>query len=117
MLVLSPFSRGGHVASGTFDHTSQLRFLEERFDISVPNISEWRRRTVGDLTGTLRMGDSRLSLPVLPPTADDSAAYLASFGCDNTDFLGIDGAQAPYPQPDPQVMPSQERAASRATAP
>ena len=33
MLVLSPFSRGGHVASEVFDHTSQLRFLEERFGV------------------------------------------------------------------------------------
>ncbi len=36
MLVLSPFSRGGHVASGVFDHTSQLRFLEERFGVRAP---------------------------------------------------------------------------------
>src|SRR5204863_4315204 len=28
MLVISPFSRGGFVSSGTFDHTSTLRFLE-----------------------------------------------------------------------------------------
>ena len=32
MTVISPFSRGGHVAS-VFDHTSQLRFLEERFGV------------------------------------------------------------------------------------
>ena len=39
MLVISPFSRGGHVASEIFDHTSQLRFLEERFGVRAPNIS------------------------------------------------------------------------------
>src|SRR5580698_3661356 len=33
MLVISPFSRGGYVASGVFDHTSQLRFLEARFGV------------------------------------------------------------------------------------
>ena len=53
MLVLSPFSRGGHVASEVFDHTSQLRFLEERFGVKAPNISAWRRQTAGDLTSTL----------------------------------------------------------------
>ena len=53
MLVLSPFSRGGHVASEVFDHTSQLRFLEERFGVKAPNISAWRRHTAGDLTSTL----------------------------------------------------------------
>ncbi len=53
MLVLSPFSRGGHVASEVFDHTSQLRFLEERFGVKAPNISAWRRHTAGDLTSAL----------------------------------------------------------------
>ena len=47
MLVLSPFSRGGHVASQVFDHTSQLRFLEERFGVKAPNISAWRRKDGG----------------------------------------------------------------------
>ena len=55
MLVLSPFSRGGHVASEVFDHTSQLRFLEERFGVRAPNISAWRRRHAGDLTSALHM--------------------------------------------------------------
>ena len=45
MLVVSPFSRGGYVCSDVFDHTSQLRFLEERFGVRAPNISAWRRRT------------------------------------------------------------------------
>ena len=50
MLVISPFSRGGHVNSDTFDHTSLLRFLETRFGVEVPNLSEWRRNAVSDLT-------------------------------------------------------------------
>ncbi len=50
LLVISPFSRGGHVASQVFDHTSQMRFLEERFGVRAPNISAWRRKTAGDLT-------------------------------------------------------------------
>jgi len=28
--VAAPFSRGGYVCSGTFDHTSLLRFIEKR---------------------------------------------------------------------------------------
>jgi phospholipase C len=51
MLVVSPFSRGGLVSSDTFDHTSMLRFLETRFGVEVPNLSAWRRRVTGDLTG------------------------------------------------------------------
>src|SRR6202790_3748001 len=39
MLIVSPFSRGGFVSSGLFDHTSVLRFLETRFGAEVPNLS------------------------------------------------------------------------------
>ena len=51
MLVVSPFTRGGLVSSETYDHTSTLRFLETRFGVEVPNLSDWRRETTGDLTG------------------------------------------------------------------
>jgi phospholipase C len=50
MLIMSPFTRGGFLCSDTFDHTSILRFLESRFGVEVPNLSEWRRATTGDLT-------------------------------------------------------------------
>ncbi len=50
MLVVSPFTRGGLVCPDVFDHTSTLRFLETRFGVEVPNLSEWRRETCGDLT-------------------------------------------------------------------
>jgi phospholipase C len=53
MLVVSPFSRGGLVCTDTFDHTSMLRFIETRFGVEVPNLSAWRRRATGDLTGAL----------------------------------------------------------------
>jgi phospholipase C len=57
MLVISPWSRGGWVASQTFDHTSVIRFCETLFGVRQPTISAWRRRTVGDLTSTLRFQD------------------------------------------------------------
>ena len=47
---LSPYARGGFLCSETFDHTSLLRFLETRFGVEVPNLSEWRRQNTGDLT-------------------------------------------------------------------
>jgi phospholipase C len=65
MLVASPFSRGGFVYSGVVDHTSTLRFLETRFGVVAPNISAWRRATVGDLTGALNVTRNN-SLPTLP---------------------------------------------------
>src|ERR1019366_3026441 len=72
MLVISPFSRGGHVFSETSDHTSQLRFLEARFGVTVPNLSTWRRGTTSDLTGSLHLGASVGELPPLPATALDA---------------------------------------------
>jgi phospholipase C len=50
LLVLSPWSRGGNVCSEVFDHTSIIRFLEQRFGVMEPNISAWRRNVCGDLT-------------------------------------------------------------------
>ncbi|EPF71387.1 phosphocholine-specific phospholipase C [Acinetobacter rudis] len=53
MLVISPWSRGGWVNSQVFDHTSVLRFLEQRFGIEETNISPFRRAVCGDLTSAL----------------------------------------------------------------
>jgi phospholipase C len=66
MLVLSPFSRGGHIASDVFDHTSQLKLIGRRFGVEVPNVSAWRGATVGDLTSTLFRSPHNTSLPKLP---------------------------------------------------
>ncbi|HMK63126.1 MAG TPA: alkaline phosphatase family protein, partial [Acidimicrobiales bacterium] len=63
LLVVSPFSRGGYVCSDLFDHTSQLRFLEERFGVVAPNLSAWRRRTAGDLTSAMDATRSDMSVP------------------------------------------------------
>ena len=68
MLVISPFSRGGHIASEVFDHTSQLQLVSKRFGVEVPNVSAWRRRTVGDLTSTMFHGKKDTPVPELPAT-------------------------------------------------
>jgi phospholipase C len=68
MLIVSPFSRGGLVSSDLFDHTSVLRFLETRFGAEVPNLSAWRRATVGDLTSALNFKKPDQSIPNLPST-------------------------------------------------
>jgi len=65
-IVVSPFSRGGHVNSDVYDHTSLLRFLETRFGVEIPNLSDWRRRTVSDLTSTLNFDRPRRQVPKLP---------------------------------------------------
>ncbi|WP_327295671.1 MULTISPECIES: alkaline phosphatase family protein [unclassified Streptomyces] len=58
MLLVSPWTRGGHVASEVFDHTSTIRFLETWAahlgkPFTCPNISDWRRSIAGDLTSAL----------------------------------------------------------------
>jgi phospholipase C len=80
MLVLSPWSRGGWVNSQVFDHTSVIRFMEQRFGVLEPNISPWRRAVCGDLTSTLDFTRPvRSALQPLPPTAERArrAAALA----------------------------------------
>ena len=69
MLVISPWSRGGWVNSQVFDHTSVIRFIEQRFRVMEPNISQWRRAVCGDLTSTLDFAhpDAK-ALPTMPPT-------------------------------------------------
>jgi phospholipase C len=66
MLVISPFSRGGFVASQTFDHTSTLKLLAARFaaeGVHVPNISAWRDHTVGDMTSAFNFARVNPSVP------------------------------------------------------
>lgn len=70
MLVISPWSRGGWVNSQVFDHTSVIRFMEQRFGVMEPNISAWRRAVCGDLTSTLDFArPNHAPLPTLPATA------------------------------------------------
>jgi phospholipase C len=108
MLVVSPFSRGGHIASDVFDHTSQLRFLEARFGVRAPNLTAWRRQAAGDLTSTLHMQSNDVSAPVLPSTSNDLSANVMAEGCTEGDILEIDDNQPNYPIPMPQVMARQE---------
>lgn len=66
MIVVSPFSRGGFVSSDLFDHTSVLLFLEALFGAEVPNLSAWRRSTVGDMTSAFNFKAVDQSIPSLP---------------------------------------------------
>jgi len=64
-VIVSPWTAGGWVASERFDHTSVLRFLGKFTGVEEPNISQWRRRTFGDLTSAFRFQDAR-PFPALP---------------------------------------------------
>jgi phospholipase C len=101
MLVISPFSRGGFVSSDLFDHTSLLRFLETRFGAEVPNLSAWRRATVGDLTSAFNFAKPDQSIPALPATVPAIQQVLSQ-------CLASLAGTTPYPLPSPQAIPLQE---------
>src|ERR1019366_8704891 len=104
MIVISPWSRGGWVNSETFEHTSLLRFLEERFDVKVPNLTAWRRSAVGDLTSTLGFTSPNNSAAKLPATELDLGT-----GCPTSTNLNPAFAPAePVNVPASQQMPTQE---------
>lgn len=69
MYVVSPWSKGGWVNSETFDHTSVGRFLEQRFDVTIPAISPWHRAICGDLTSCFDFSlEGDRAFPPLPDT-------------------------------------------------
>ncbi len=66
-VIVSPWTVGGFVCHDTFDHTSVTRLLELVTGVVNPNITQWRRQTVGDFTsalGTFPFG----RVPRLPDT-------------------------------------------------
>ena len=106
-LVVSPFSRGGHLCSDVFDHTSLLRFIETRFGVEVPNLSAWRRSVTGDMTSALslaRRPDTQV--PPLPEASlgDVKVAEQAVLNA----IAGSFDAGIPYPIPKTNSMPAQE---------
>jgi phospholipase C len=74
-IIVSPWTVGGWAAGEPFDHTSCLRFLERLTGVEEPNISQWRRRTFGDLTsalGTEQSATGRRHRTFLAPTLASS---------------------------------------------
>ena len=102
MLIISPFTRGGFISSDLFDHTSLLRFLETRFGAEVPNLSAWRRATVGDMTSAFNFTKPDTSIPPLPPTV----AATSSPSSPNAPTTSPDLQASPFPVT--QTMPTQE---------
>jgi phospholipase C len=67
-LIVSPWTQGGWIASETFDHTSVLQFLETFTGVTIPNISQWRRETFGDLTSAFGFAEFPSAVHRLPGT-------------------------------------------------
>lgn len=107
-LVISPFSRGGRVDSTVYDHTSQLRLIETRFGVRVPNLPEgcWRRQTTGDMTNAFDFNTFDPSRPKLGTPLLQAIPKLPQ--CVPNVVTGTLNMGRPYPVPYPQTMPVQE---------
>jgi phospholipase C len=90
-IIISPWTRGGFVCSQVFDHSSILRFLETWTGVVEPNISAWRRKVCGDLTGAFDFANPDYTYPTLPVPSARSC------------LIGVTPAV-----PSPQAVPVQE---------
>ncbi|BCI92710.1 hypothetical protein NIIDMKKI_79160 [Mycobacterium kansasii] len=115
-MVISPYSRSGLMVHDTFDHTSQLRLLETRFGVPVPNLTPWRRSVTGDMTSTFNF-----AIPPNPSRPNLGRPGLQALKalpqCVPNAILGgtleLPSVAIPYKVPYPQVMPPGNLAQSR----
>ncbi|MFE2443185.1 alkaline phosphatase family protein [Streptomyces melanosporofaciens] len=110
MLLVSPWTRGGYVASEVFDHTSTIKFLETWAahlgkPFRCPNISDWRRSIAGDLTSAVDFAHPQ---PGPATFADPVAEQRQSIAADHM-----------KPRPltfHPHAVISEDRASGKVTA-
>ncbi|MET7644232.1 phosphocholine-specific phospholipase C [Streptomyces sp. NPDC005426] len=102
MLVVSPWSTGGFACSEVFDHTSVIRFMEQRFGVREPNISPWRRAVCGDLTSAFDF--SRTDTPAVPLPSTD--AYEPPDRDRHPDYVPAPPAAGSVPQQEKGARPT-----------
>ena len=98
-IVVSPWTTGGWVTSEPFDHTSVLQFLERFTGVREPNITDWRRRTFGDMTSVFRFNQADDQPPVLPGTR--SELNLAKYTSTHLPRPQLPGAVQKMPKQEP----------------
>ncbi|HXJ00083.1 MAG TPA: phospholipase C, phosphocholine-specific [Micropepsaceae bacterium] len=97
MIVISPWSKGGWVCSQTFDHTSLIQFIEQRFGVMEPQIPAWRRAVCGDLTAAFDFATPNAVLPNLPKTN----AYAPKDYLIHPDYHPVPPAHQTLPKQEP----------------
>jgi phospholipase C len=106
MLVVSPWSKGGYVCSELFDHTSVIRFIEQRFgaqnNLGEANISPWRRAVCGDLTSAFNFSNPNDAFPKLPSTS----GYVPPDQNRHPDYVPLPPAVQAVPKQEPGVRPA-----------
>jgi phospholipase C len=102
MIVISPWSKGGWVNSEVFDHTSVVRFIEQRFGVEEPNITPWRRAVCGDLTSAFDFKAPNHAVVSLPSTV----AYLPPDNQRYPDYKPASPVEQAMPVQEPGVRPA-----------
>jgi phospholipase C len=102
MIVISPWSKGGWVDSEVFDHTSLIRFIEQRFGVREPNITKWRRAVAGDLTSAFNFASPDDGVVPLPPTDGYAPPDLVR----HPDYVPAPPAQGALPKQERGVRPA-----------
>lgn len=106
MIVISPWSKGGWVNSQVFDHTSLIRFIENRFSSSLlveTNITPWRRAVAGDLTSAFDFHSPNSLNEIHLPGTDGDKPLSCSF---YPDFNVVPPANQTMPKQEPGVRPA-----------
>jgi phospholipase C len=108
-VIVSPWTVGGFVCHDTFDHTSVTRLLEQVTGVVNPNITAWRRQTVGDFTSALGTVPDR-RFPRLPGTTKELELAEQQV----TDFVlpPIPGADQTFPVQPPGRKPVRQTPAA-----
>ncbi|WP_432259042.1 phosphocholine-specific phospholipase C [Cupriavidus sp. TMH.W2] len=106
MIVVSPWSKGGWVCSEVFDHTSIIRFIEQRFgrqhSLAESNITRWRRAICGDLTAAFDFASPNDAFPALPGTG----AYVPPDQKRHPDYVPLPPAVQAVPKQEPGTRPA-----------
>jgi len=106
MIVVSPWSKGGWVNSEVFDHTSLIKFMEQRFGggerVRETNITPWRRAVVGDLTSAFDFRRPNHEPFKLPSTAE----FVPADNLRHPSYKPPVPAQQSVPPQEPGVRPA-----------
>ena len=76
-----------------------LQFLENLTGVREPNITEWRRKTFGDLKSTYLFVDATAKPPVLPSTS--GLVSFARFGASSLPKPDLPAAEQQMPKQEP----------------
>ncbi|KAF3403372.1 Non-hemolytic phospholipase C [Talaromyces pinophilus] len=94
LMIISPFTRGGHVFTERSDHSSIIQFLEQYLtargytNIVTTQLNEWRREHMSDLVNAFDFENPDYSIPDLPtpntPIANSAGELIGMYSgfCD-----------------------------------